>query len=167
MRLNVELAKLPIASADRLRFAAGCLVAISLAGCTKDKQQPVPAPATQKAATKPSTPLENRTPDDAYGRPASVSQPSGSPADPARTSVPASAQLVGGGTGELKYTAETNGTLFLVNAETGFVMFQGRVAKGQNVKLDPVEQVLQIENKTVVKQVGRYSQTRKMFFQRD
>jgi hypothetical protein len=121
------------------------------------------APATQKS----STPLENRTPDDAYGRPASVSQPAGSKADPARRTVPPEASLMAGGAGELNFIAEADGVLFVVFADSGRLVYRGHVSRGQNVKLDPDARVLQIGNKTVVRRMsGGSKQQYKLFLQR-
>jgi hypothetical protein len=144
-------------------LSTACMSLIIASGCANAKQ----APAPERKIAAPTTPLEGRTPDDAYGRPASVSQPSGTKADPARRTIPPDAQLVAGGAGELKYTAEANGALFLVDANSGRLFYRGRVSRGQNVKVDPATGVLQIQNKTVVKQLGGKAQQLKMFFQRD
>jgi hypothetical protein len=138
------------------------LVALTLAGCAKSQHASAPAaPATQQASPR----LEGRTPDDAYGRPASVSQPSGSWNDPSRQQLPADARLVAEGAPELKFAVPEDGWVYLVHPSEGQI-YRGAVRHGENVTFDAAG-VLHVGNKPVWKYVVARSDTFKIYFKRD
>lgn len=81
--------------------------------------------------------------------------------------VPSSARLVAEDKGNIDFVAPTDGIVFVEDQSAGNLLYRGRVREGERLQVEPIEDRIAVDGRTVRDQQIRDLNNVRVYFQRD